>query len=89
MEIFQLQIVSVPEDLQRCQWHQSTENPSIFHTEQKNAALHTCDMPEQHRTLGINGLNTAENYNRLSRVNERYRQTTDTRNCDGKYPNVT
>jgi len=32
---------------------------------------------------------TAENFNRLSTVDEYYRQTTDRRVCDSKYPNVT
>jgi len=40
-----------------------------------------------------NGVNIAENFNRLSRVHKRYRQTDrqtdDTENYDGKYLNVT
>ena len=45
---------------------QSTENPTMFHTEQTFAALRTCDKPggsvpeppkwQQYRTLGVNGL---------------------------------
>jgi len=30
----------------------------------------------------------AESFNSMSRVHERYRQTTDRRICDSNYPNV-
>ena len=53
--------MSDPEETERCQWHQSTENPPVFHIEQMFAALRTCDTPaptkcEQYRTLGVNVL---------------------------------
>ena len=46
---FQPQILRVLEELQRCQWHQSIENPPVFHPEKKFAALPTYDTPGELR----------------------------------------